>query len=130
MRHLMDIYVNEPALDPVNRALLTFAAYNAGPGNLRRFRREARRLGLDANAWTNNVEIAAAKIVGRETVQYVSNIYKYYLAYRFAFDLAHAAGPASQRDWLHAQHQAPEPECLRAFRSAASIACAPSRRNE
>jgi len=29
------------------------------------------------------VEIVAAKRIGRETVQYVSNIYKYYLAYRF-----------------------------------------------
>ena len=32
----------------------------------------------------NNVEIAAAQVVGRETVDYVSNIYKYYVAYRFS----------------------------------------------
>jgi hypothetical protein len=31
--------------------------------------------------WFGNVENAAAAIVGRETVQYVSNIYKYYIAY-------------------------------------------------
>jgi hypothetical protein len=28
------------------------------------------------------VEIVAAQKIGRETVQYVSNIYKYYIAYR------------------------------------------------
>jgi hypothetical protein len=27
------------------------------------------------------VEVVAAKRIGRETVQYVSNIYKYYIAY-------------------------------------------------
>jgi len=32
--------------------------------------------------WFHNAEIAAAKVIGRETVQYVSNIYKYYIAYR------------------------------------------------
>lgn len=131
MRHLMDTYVNDPALDQVNRALLTFAAYNAGPGNLRRFRREAKRLGLDANAWMNNVEIAAAKIVGRETVQYVSNIYKYYLAYRFAFDLARAAGPAAPPVGLHARHLVLDPTCLRTVASqGAVLGCAQSHRRE
>jgi membrane-bound lytic murein transglycosylase MltF len=81
MRHLMDKYVNDPGPDPLNRLLMTFAAYNAGPGNLRKFRREASAMGLDPNVWANNVEQGAAKIVGRETVQYVANIYKYYLAY-------------------------------------------------
>ena len=59
-------------------------AYNAGPGNLRRFRREAEKMGLDPNIWFNNVEQAAARIVGQETVQYVGNIYKYYVAYALA----------------------------------------------
>lgn len=60
---------------------MTLAAYNAGPGNLRKFRREAQKMGLDPNRWFNHTEQAAAKIIGRETVQYVSNIYKYYVAY-------------------------------------------------
>ena len=37
--------------------------------------------------WTDtfdNVELAAAKDIGREPVQYVANIYKYYLAYRMS----------------------------------------------
>ena len=36
----------------------------------------------DPNIWFGNVEQAAAKVVGRETVHYVANIYKYYIAYR------------------------------------------------
>lgn len=39
-------------------------------------------MGLNENIWFKNVERGAAKKVGIETVQYVSNIYKYYLAYR------------------------------------------------
>jgi hypothetical protein len=32
--------------------------------------------------WFGNVEHVVAKNIGRETVQYVSNIYKYYIAYK------------------------------------------------
>jgi membrane-bound lytic murein transglycosylase MltF len=49
---------------------------------MQRMRRRAVEMGLDPDVWFNNVEQAAAKLIGRETVQYVSNIYKYYLAYR------------------------------------------------
>ena len=38
-------------------------------------------MGLNPNIWFGNVENAAAAVVGRATVQYVSNIYKYYIAY-------------------------------------------------
>ena len=43
-------------------------------------------MGLNPNVWFRNVEIVAAKRIGRETVQYVSNIYKYYVAYRLIVD--------------------------------------------
>ena len=33
--------------------------------------------GLDPNVWFNNVESVAGEKIGRETVTYVSNIYKY-----------------------------------------------------
>jgi membrane-bound lytic murein transglycosylase MltF len=88
MRHLRDRYVNDPQLSERNRALMTFAAYNAGPGNLRKFRREAKAMGLNPDVWFNNVEQGAAKVVGRETVQYVSNIYKYFVAYELALERA------------------------------------------
>ncbi len=74
-------YANEP-MDPFNRGLFTFASYNAGPGRVANLRKEATKRGLDPNKWFNNVEIVAAEKVGRETVQYVSNVYKYYLAYK------------------------------------------------
>ncbi len=65
-----------------NNMLFTFASYNAGPARVARLRREAQQAGLDPNVWFRNVEIIAARRIGRETVQYVSNIYKYYTAYR------------------------------------------------
>jgi membrane-bound lytic murein transglycosylase MltF len=42
----------------------------------------AAQRGLDPNVWFNNVELMAAEKIGRERVTYVSNIYKYYLAYQ------------------------------------------------
>jgi len=82
MRFMMDqFYANEP-MDTLNKGLFTFASYNAGPGRLQQLRKQAAKRGLDPNLWFNNVEVLAAEKIGRETVQYVSNIYKYYLAYR------------------------------------------------
>lgn len=82
LRLLADKYLDDPEISPLNRTLMSFAAYNAGPGNLRKFRRLAEKSGLDPNVWFGNVEHAAARIVGRETVDYVGNIYKYYVAYK------------------------------------------------
>ncbi|MGY4531806.1 membrane-bound lytic murein transglycosylase MltF [Pseudomonas sp. TE3786] len=84
MRLLADTYLNDPGLTPRNKMLMTFAAYNAGPSNLRKFRRLAQASGLDPNVWFGNVEHAAARLVGREPVDYVGNIYKYYVAYKLA----------------------------------------------
>lgn len=82
MRLLNSRYLDDPNLTPMDRTLLSFAAYNAGPGNLRKFRRLAEKSGLDPNVWFHNVEHSAARVVGRETVDYVANIYKYYIAYK------------------------------------------------
>jgi membrane-bound lytic murein transglycosylase MltF len=73
--------LNDPSIDSKNQILFAFAAYNAGPSGLRKFRDRAKAMGLNPNIWFGNVENAAAAIVGRETVQYVSNIYRYYIAY-------------------------------------------------
>ena len=81
LRFLITKYINDPGLDPKNQTLFAFAAYNAGPGGLKKFRDKAKAMGLDPNVWFGNVENAASAIVGRETIQYVSNIYKYYIAY-------------------------------------------------
>jgi membrane-bound lytic murein transglycosylase MltF len=79
---IRDRYFNDPAIDPVNQTLLAFAAYNAGPARVSGLRKKAEQQGLDPNQWFNNVEVVAAKEIGRETVQYVANIYKYYISYR------------------------------------------------
>ncbi|MFT5139368.1 MAG: membrane-bound lytic murein transglycosylase MltF [Lysobacterales bacterium] len=86
LHFLRNRYFDDPSLDPFNAALFSFAAYNAGPARVRGLRRMAEESGLDPNKWFNHVELIAAKEIGRETVQYVSNIYKYYLAYRLITD--------------------------------------------
>ena len=50
-------------------------------GQIRQLRKK-RGAGPDPNRWFNNVELVASREIGRETVQYVANIYKYYLAYK------------------------------------------------
>ena len=82
MRFMMDRYFKDEPMDNLNKGLMTFAAYNAGPGRLRQLRRETQERGLDPNVWFNNVERVASERIGRETVTYVSNIYKYYITYR------------------------------------------------
>jgi len=82
VRFMMDQYFKGESIDPLNKGLMTFAAYNAGPGRLRQLRREAGERGLNPNVWFGNVERVASERIGRETVTYVSNIYKYYVAYR------------------------------------------------
>jgi membrane-bound lytic murein transglycosylase MltF len=84
LRYLIMTYIKDPDVDARNKTLFAFAAYNAGPGNLKKFRAKAAEMGLNPNLWFENVENAAAAIIGRETVQYVSNIYKYYIAYTLA----------------------------------------------
>jgi membrane-bound lytic murein transglycosylase MltF len=86
MRRMIDRYFDDPAIAPTDRVLFSFAAYNAGPGRVRALRAEARATGLDPNVWFDNVERVAARRVGRETVQYVGNIYKYYVAYKLVRD--------------------------------------------
>ena len=82
LRFIINQYYKDEPMDNVNKLLFAFASYNAGPAKVNRLRKETAAMGLDPNVWFHNAEIAAAKIIGRETVQYVSNIYKYYIAYR------------------------------------------------
>jgi len=86
LNFMMNRYFTDPAIDRLNRALLTFASYNAGPARVSKLRKEAKTMNLDPNVWFKNVEVVAAKRIGRETVQYVNNIFKYYIAYTFIAD--------------------------------------------
>jgi membrane-bound lytic murein transglycosylase MltF len=86
MHFLIEDYFNEPGLDTQNRMLFAMASYNAGPAKIARCRTLAKNMSYDPNKWFNNVEVAAAKVIGRETTQYVANAYKYYICYRLAAD--------------------------------------------
>ncbi len=81
IRTLVDVYLRDEPMDAINKVLFAFASYNAGPTRVRQLRAEAKSQGLDPNLWFDNVERVAAARIGRETVQYVANIYKYYIAY-------------------------------------------------
>ena len=82
MRFMMDQYYKDDPMDQLNKGLMTFASYNAGPGRIRQLRAETKKRGLDPNVWFGNVERVASERIGRETVTYVSNIYKYYITYK------------------------------------------------
>ncbi len=82
LRNITDTYVNDPGINPLNKTLFTFASYNAGPNRIVHLRKKAQCDGLDPKQWFGNVELEVAKDVGEETVTYVSNIYKYYVAYK------------------------------------------------
>ncbi len=86
MRHIADTYFKDPELDPLNKTLMAFASYNAGPTRIARLRKKATGEGLDPNQWFGNVELVVAKDAGQETVQYVNNIYKYYVAYKLTLE--------------------------------------------
>ena len=83
---MLDKYYGNEPMDALNKGLFTFASYNAGPGRIAQLRRIAKERGLDPNVWFNNVELIASEKIGRETVTYVSNIYKYYLAYQLVVE--------------------------------------------
>ncbi len=79
---LRDRYFDKPHIDPDSRVDFTFAAYNAGPARINSLRWEAEKMGLDPDKWFFNVEYAARKKIGLETVRYVANVNKYYVAYK------------------------------------------------
>jgi membrane-bound lytic murein transglycosylase MltF len=86
MRWMIDQYYEKEPMTKLDKALFAFASYNAGAGRISQLRREAAKRGLDPNVWFHNVEYVAADKIGAETVTYVANIYKYYIAYRLIMD--------------------------------------------
>ncbi len=86
MDFLRSRYFSEPAIEEQDRNWLALAAYNAGPRRMINLRNKAEKLGYDPNRWFDNVEVVAARDIGQETVQYVSNIFKYYISYRLSLE--------------------------------------------
>lgn len=66
---LRERYFNDPLIKEEDRVAFTWAAYNAGPVKVANMRNLAEKMGLKRNVWFNNVEMAAGKLVGRETVE-------------------------------------------------------------
>lgn len=86
MRFLMDRYFSDSDIDDVQAWFFALAAYNAGPARVQAMRRRAVDEGHNPDIWVDNVELIAARVIGRETVRYVRNVFKYYVAYRLAFE--------------------------------------------
>jgi membrane-bound lytic murein transglycosylase MltF len=86
MRWMIDQYYGKEPMTRLDKALFAFASYNAGAGRVSQLRQEAAKRGLDPNVWFHNVEYVAAEKIGAETVTYVSNIYKYYIAYHLILE--------------------------------------------
>ncbi len=98
LRFIHDRYfADAPNLTELDKGLFSFAAYNAGPARVAGLREKAADLGLDPDVWFRNVEVVAAQEIGRETVQYVSNIYKYYIAYDRLMQMYEARQEVRQR---------------------------------
>jgi membrane-bound lytic murein transglycosylase MltF len=97
LRFIRDQYFEKEPMSEANKTLFSFASYNAGPARVSKLRLEAEKAGFDPNEWFKNVEIVAAKRIGRETVQYVGNIYKYYTAYRLTIDQLQVKEEAKQK---------------------------------
>mgnify|MGYP006284790209 CR=1 FL=1 len=99
LAQLRDRYFSKGDIAPENRLDFAWAAYNAGPARIRRLRSEAAEMGLDPDLWFDHVEQVAARRIGRETVDYVRNIVKYYVAYRLYLE-----GSNQRRDTLRIVH--------------------------
>ncbi len=86
MARLMKRYAKVPEISKDNRFFFALAAYNAGPGRVRKYRKRAVKLGYDPNQWFGNVERVALRSGNLETVMYVRNILNYTMAYKSAYE--------------------------------------------
>jgi membrane-bound lytic murein transglycosylase MltF len=80
-------YFSNPGISAADRVFFSWAAYNAGPAKIYNIRRKTVQRGFNPNKWFFNVEKIASEIIGNETVEYVANINKYFVAYQLYFDI-------------------------------------------
>ena len=98
MDFLRGRYYKHLSMDPFNKMIFTLASYNAGPRRIARMRKKAIDNNLDPNVWFGNVELVTARTVGREPIDYVGNIYKYYLSYKLAEQFLEQKGQLQEKD--------------------------------
>ena len=84
LAYLRDEVFDDPEIAMADRLDFVLAAYNAGPGKIRKLRRLAAQRGYDPNRWFFNVESIGRRRLGRETVEYVANVNKYMIAYKLS----------------------------------------------
>jgi membrane-bound lytic murein transglycosylase MltF len=94
LAYLKKRYFDDPQISPAAQIDFTLAAYNAGPRRVADMRKRAKELDLDPNVWFQSVELVAFDEFSRETVNYVANINKYYVAYRLSGDRLRSRGDA------------------------------------
>jgi membrane-bound lytic murein transglycosylase MltF len=97
MRWMIDQYYGNEPMTKLDKVLFAFASYNAGAGRISQMRKVAAKRGLDPNVWFHNVEYVAAEKIGAETVTYVSNIYKYYIAYNLMMEAKEEREKAAEK---------------------------------
>jgi membrane-bound lytic murein transglycosylase MltF len=97
LRYIADRYYKDAPMTRLDKGLFSVASYNAGPARIAQLRKKAQAQGLNPNVWFGNVEVVAAREIGRETVQYVSNIYKYYVSYQLIQKQSEARTVAQKR---------------------------------
>lgn len=85
--HLKTQYFDHSAISREDRFFLTLAAYNAGPERIMKMRRITQKNGGNPDKWFFNVEKTAAQMIGQEVVEYVADVYKYFIAYKLQADL-------------------------------------------
>ncbi|MTI19057.1 transporter substrate-binding domain-containing protein [Rhodobacteraceae bacterium RKSG542] len=85
LRWVVDNYFNDDEIPDVEKIYMALAAYNAGPNRVARVRKKAE----NPNLWFDNVEWEVAKVAGFEPIQYVKNIYRYYLAFNQILNRPH-----------------------------------------
>jgi membrane-bound lytic murein transglycosylase MltF len=97
LAYLRDTFFASEEIPPDVRIHFSLAAYNAGPGRVRQFRRRAKQRGLDPDKWFYNVAYTASEITGQQTVRYVANIHKYYVAYKLIAEFREQRTAGRQR---------------------------------
>lgn len=95
---LRDTYFSGEEYSKEDRINFALAAYNAGPGRVRKMQRQAEAQGLDPYKWFYNVEVIARNTIGHETVDYVTKIQKTKLALQSYKQLS------DRKNLLKAQH--------------------------
>lgn len=81
LRYLADDYFPGLSSEKANQVFFALAAYNAGPSRFKRLREKAKEKGYDPDKWFGNVEWIVASEIGRQPVDYVGNIYQYYVVF-------------------------------------------------